>query len=160
LSLQYETVTITIFIKNDINFLKLDLSLIYMVYIHVIFFMFILCMNLNKTSDALDLISLDNIDILNEWISEESSLLDRDDISWETIEALLSILTLDDEEICFDDENEFGGNDHLLKCLVGDFPCIPPQDQNLISILMIKMMFDLCFFCVKTFYFIIFWYFV
>ena len=38
LSLQYETVTITIFIKNDINFLKLDLSLIYRVYIHVVFF--------------------------------------------------------------------------------------------------------------------------
>jgi len=99
-----------------------------MVYIHVIFFMFILCMNLNKTSDVLDLISLDNIDILNEWICEESSLLDRDDISWETIEAPLSTLTLDDEDICFDDENELGGNDQLLKCLVGDFPCIPPQD--------------------------------
>jgi len=27
---------ITIFINNDINFLKLDLSLIYMVYIHVV----------------------------------------------------------------------------------------------------------------------------
>jgi hypothetical protein len=29
---------ITIFINNDINFLKLDLSLIYMVYIHVVVF--------------------------------------------------------------------------------------------------------------------------
>jgi len=28
---------ITIFINNDINILKLDLSLIYMVYIHVVF---------------------------------------------------------------------------------------------------------------------------
>ena len=32
-----------------------------MVYIHVIFFMFILCRNLSKTIDALDFISLDNI---------------------------------------------------------------------------------------------------
>jgi hypothetical protein len=31
-------IIITIFIKNDINFLKLDLSLIYMVYIHVVVF--------------------------------------------------------------------------------------------------------------------------
>jgi hypothetical protein len=54
---------ITIFINNDINFLKLDLSLIYMVYIHVVFFMFILCRNLSKTRDALDFISLDNIDL-------------------------------------------------------------------------------------------------
>jgi len=56
-------IIITIFINNDINFLKLDLSLIYMVYIHVVFFMFILCSNLNKTMDVLDSISFDNIDI-------------------------------------------------------------------------------------------------
>ena len=31
-------IIITIFINNDISFLKLDLSLIYMVYIHVVFF--------------------------------------------------------------------------------------------------------------------------
>jgi hypothetical protein len=31
-------IIITIFINNDINFLKLDLSLIYMVYIHDVFF--------------------------------------------------------------------------------------------------------------------------
>jgi hypothetical protein len=56
-------IIITIFINNDINFLKLDLSLIYMVYIHVIFFKFILCRNFSKTRDALDSISLDNIDL-------------------------------------------------------------------------------------------------
>jgi hypothetical protein len=56
-------IIITIFINNDINFLKLNLSLIYMVYIHVVFFMFILCMNLSKTRYALDSISLDNIDL-------------------------------------------------------------------------------------------------
>ena len=54
---------IIIFNNNDINFLKLDLSLIYMVYIHVVFFMFILCRNLSKTRNALDSISLDNIDL-------------------------------------------------------------------------------------------------
>ena len=56
-------IIITIFFNNDINFLKLDLSLIYMVYIHVIFFMFILCWNLSKTRDVLDSISLDNINL-------------------------------------------------------------------------------------------------
>jgi len=55
---------ITIFINNDINFLKLDLSLIYMVYIYIVFFfMFILCRNLSKIKDVLDSISLDNIDL-------------------------------------------------------------------------------------------------
>jgi len=56
-------IIITIFINNDINFLKLDLSLIYMVYIYAVFFMFILCRNLSKSRDALDFISLDNIDL-------------------------------------------------------------------------------------------------
>ena len=56
-------IIITIFINNDINFLKLDLSLIYMVYIHIVFFKFILCRNLSKIRDALDLINIDNIDL-------------------------------------------------------------------------------------------------
>jgi hypothetical protein len=52
-----------------------------MVYIHVVFFIFILCRDLSKIRDALDLMSLDNIDLLNEWICEESNLLDGEDIS-------------------------------------------------------------------------------
>ena len=90
--------------------------------------MFILCRNLSKTRYALDPISLYNIDLLNEWICEEPNLLDGEDISWESIEAPLSTLNLDDEETCFNEENELGGNDKLLECLVDDFPYIPPQD--------------------------------
>jgi hypothetical protein len=56
-------IIITIFINNDIIFLKLNLSFIYIVYIHVVFFMFILCRNLNKIKDALDSISFDNINL-------------------------------------------------------------------------------------------------
>ena len=56
-------IIITIFINNDINFLKLNLSLIYIVYIHVVFFMFILCRNLSKTRGALYSINLDNINL-------------------------------------------------------------------------------------------------
>ena len=56
-------IIITIFINNDINFLKLDLLLIYMVYIYVVFFKFILCRNLSKKIDDLDIISFDNIDL-------------------------------------------------------------------------------------------------
>ena len=57
-------IIINIFINNEINFLKLNLSLIYMVYIHVVFFKFILCRNLTKPRDTLDLISLDSIDLV------------------------------------------------------------------------------------------------
>jgi hypothetical protein len=61
---------ITIFIDICI-FLKLNLLLIYMIYFHVVvFFIFVLCRNLSKTTDVLDPISFGNIDLLNEWISE------------------------------------------------------------------------------------------
>jgi hypothetical protein len=61
---------ITIFIDIGI-FLKLNLLLIYMIYFHVVvFFIFVLCRNLSKTTDVLDPISFGNIDLLNEWISE------------------------------------------------------------------------------------------
>ena len=92
--------------------------------------MFILNRNLSKTRNALDLISLDNIDIFNEWICEEPRLLVGKNISWETIEAHLSTLTLQDEDICFDNENELSGNDKLLECLVDDFHYISSQDQD------------------------------
>jgi hypothetical protein len=57
---------ITIFIDIGI-FLKLNLLLIYMIYFHVVvFFIFVLCRNLSKTTDVLDPISFGNIDLLNE----------------------------------------------------------------------------------------------
>uniref|UniRef100_A0A6N2MSJ5 BED-type domain-containing protein n=1 Tax=Salix viminalis TaxID=40686 RepID=A0A6N2MSJ5_SALVM len=86
--------------------------------------------NMSRTRDALDPISLDNIDLLNEWICEEPGLLDGDDISWESIEAPFATLNLDDEETCVNEENELGGNDQLLECLVDDFPYVPQPDQD------------------------------
>uniref|UniRef100_A0A6N2LKG6 DUF659 domain-containing protein n=1 Tax=Salix viminalis TaxID=40686 RepID=A0A6N2LKG6_SALVM len=86
--------------------------------------------NMSRTRDALDPISLDNIDLLNEWICEEPGLLDGDDISWESIEAPFATLNLDDEETCVNEENELGGDDQLLECLVDDFPYIPQPDQD------------------------------
>jgi hypothetical protein len=83
-------IIITIFIYNYINFLKLDLShththiylyiyiYIYGLYSCCFFFMFILCKNLNKIKDALDLISLNNIDLLNKWICEKPNILDKE----------------------------------------------------------------------------------
>jgi hypothetical protein len=57
-------IIIIIFTNNDINFFKLDLPLIYMIYIHVVFLEFILCRNLSKIRNALYPISLNNIDLV------------------------------------------------------------------------------------------------
>lgn len=79
---------------------------------------------------ALDFISLDNIDLSNEWFCKEPILLDREYISWETIKALLSTLILEDKTIYIDNDDDFNRNDNLLEYLVDDFPCISPQDQD------------------------------
>ncbi|KAF7152143.1 hypothetical protein RHSIM_Rhsim01G0170300 [Rhododendron simsii] len=85
---------------------------------------------IRRTKDALDPISLENIDVLDDWVSEEPSLLDEEDIAWEIVEPpSLEALTLDDgdQEPNFDDaaddfpnENEsqydyweFGGHNDL-----------------------------------------------
>ncbi|KAF7152905.1 hypothetical protein RHSIM_Rhsim01G0083600 [Rhododendron simsii] len=61
---------------------------------------------IRRTRDALDPVSLENIDVLDDWVCEEPSLLDVEDIAWEIVEPpSLEALTLDedDQEPNFDD---------------------------------------------------------
>ncbi|KAG5566685.1 hypothetical protein RHGRI_002291 [Rhododendron griersonianum] len=61
---------------------------------------------IRRTRDALDPISLENIDVLDDWVSEEPGLLDEEDIAWENVEPpSLEALTLDEDvqEPNFDD---------------------------------------------------------
>ncbi|KAI8559229.1 hypothetical protein RHMOL_Rhmol04G0156900 [Rhododendron molle] len=59
---------------------------------------------IRQTKDALDPINLENIDVLDDWVSEEPGVLDEEDIAWEIIEPpSLEALTLDDQEPNFDD---------------------------------------------------------
>ncbi|XP_058227209.1 uncharacterized protein LOC131335737 [Rhododendron vialii] len=61
---------------------------------------------IRRMRDALDPISLENIDVLDDWVSEEPSLLGEEDIAWEIVEPpSLEALTLDeaDQEPNFDD---------------------------------------------------------
>ncbi|XP_042454226.1 uncharacterized protein LOC122038507 [Zingiber officinale] len=71
--------------------------------------------NLSKTKSSLDPISLDNIDLLEDWISEEPSLLDGEDLSWEMVDAPFASLSLDDDEEApnFNDEDDNEGDDYI-----------------------------------------------
>ncbi|CAM0952134.1 unnamed protein product [Alopecurus aequalis] len=62
--------------------------------------------NLRKCRDAIDPISLDNIDVLDEWVSEEPSLLCRDDVNWESIDAPFAEPTSDVEELLAIEDGE------------------------------------------------------
>ncbi|GJN36377.1 hypothetical protein PR202_gb25230 [Eleusine coracana subsp. coracana] len=53
---------------------------------------------IRKSKAALDPISLDNIDLLDEWVSEEPALLTEDDLNWESIDAPFSTLSIAEEE--------------------------------------------------------------
>jgi hypothetical protein len=64
------------------------------------------CRNLHKCKVDIDPISLDNIDVLDEWVSEEPSLFCRDDLSWENIDAPFAEPTSDDEELLAIEDGE------------------------------------------------------
>ncbi|GJN12014.1 hypothetical protein PR202_ga30257 [Eleusine coracana subsp. coracana] len=49
---------------------------------------------IRKSKAVLDPISLDNIDLLDEWVSEEPALLTEDDLNWESIDAPFSTLSI------------------------------------------------------------------
>ncbi|KAK3139264.1 hypothetical protein QOZ80_5AG0380420 [Eleusine coracana subsp. coracana] len=53
---------------------------------------------IRKSKAALDPISLDNIDLLDGWVSEEPALLTEDDLNWESIDAPFSTLSIAEEE--------------------------------------------------------------
>lgn len=77
---------------------------------------------MSKIKGVLNLIRLHNIVLLNEQICKESSFSDEKNLSWKTIKIFLSTLTLENEMIHFDDDEEFSGNNHLLEFLVDFIP--------------------------------------
>lgn len=50
-----------------------------------------------------DPISHDNIDLLGEWVTEEPSLFDGDDLDWDTIDGPSAPVNLDYEELLSSD---------------------------------------------------------
>jgi hypothetical protein len=59
-----------------------------------------------KNKEQTDPISLDNIDLLDEWISEEPSVLTGEDLSWDSLEPPLSTTAADDQEVGSDGMEE------------------------------------------------------
>lgn len=50
-------------------------------------------------SELSDPTSLDNMELLGEWVSEEPGLLDADDLDWEIIDGPSASVNLDYEEL-------------------------------------------------------------
>ena len=74
--------------------------------------------NIRRTKDYSDPISLDNIDLIQDWVVKESEflLLTEEDVNWANIEEPLATMTLednDDDDVVFLDEDD-GDNDVVL----------------------------------------------
>ena len=74
--------------------------------------------NIRRTKDYLNPISLDNIDLMEDRVAEESEflLLTEEDVNWASIEEPLATMTLednDDDDVVFLDEDD-GDNDVVL----------------------------------------------
>nr|POE79187.1 hypothetical protein CFP56_39911 [Quercus suber] len=78
--------------------------------------------NIQRNKYALDPISLDNIDLMGDWVAEEPALLNPDDINWDCLneptgmvnveeDAKLETIDVDDDD---DDDNN---NEHGLTNL-------------------------------------------
>ena len=75
--------------------------------------------NIRRTKDYLDPISLNNIDLMEDWVAEKSKflLLTEEDVNWASIEEPLGTMTLEDDD---DDddvvvlEEDDGDNDVVL----------------------------------------------
>ena len=76
--------------------------------------------NIRRTKDYLDPISLNNIDLMEDWVAGESKflLLTEEDVNWASIEELLGTMTLEDDDDDDDDvvvlEEDDGDNDVVL----------------------------------------------
>ena len=75
--------------------------------------------NIRSTKDYLDPISLDNIDLMEDWVAEEFEflLLTEEDVNWDSIEEPLSTRTLEDDDDDDDDvalDEDDGDNDVVL----------------------------------------------
>jgi len=67
--------------------------------------------NIRRKKYTLDLISLDNIDLMREWVAEESGLLNEDDMNWDSlIHEQLALVNVedDDDAITVDDDDNNG----------------------------------------------------
>ena len=76
--------------------------------------------NIRKTNDCLDPISLNNIDLMEDWVAEESKflLLTEEDVNWASIEEPLATMTLEDDDNDDNDavvlDEDDGDNDIVL----------------------------------------------
>ena len=64
--------------------------------------------NIRRTKDYLNPRSLDNIDLMEDWVAKEPKfvLLIEQDVNWTSIQEPLSTMTLEDDDVVVLDEDD------------------------------------------------------
>ena len=78
--------------------------------------------NIQRNKYALDPISLDNIDLMGDWVAEEPALINPDDINWDCLNEPTAVVNVE-EDAEFetidvdDDDDDDNNNEHGLTNL-------------------------------------------
>ena len=54
--------------------------------------------NIRRTKNTFVPVSLDNIDLMAEWVAKELGLLDEDDLNWDNLNAPIAPLNVEDDD--------------------------------------------------------------
>jgi hypothetical protein len=54
--------------------------------------------NIRRTKNTFDPISLDNIDLMAEWVAKEPGLLDEDNLNWDNLNAPIAPVNVEDDD--------------------------------------------------------------
>ncbi|XP_050290083.1 uncharacterized protein LOC126728272 [Quercus robur] len=78
--------------------------------------------NIQRNKYGMDPISLDNIDLMGDWVAEEPALLNPDDINWDCLNELATLVNVEeDAELetidVDDDDDDDNNNEHVLTNL-------------------------------------------
>ena len=92
--------------------------------------------NIRRTKNTFDPISLDNIDLMAEWVAEEPRLLDEDDLNWDNLNAPIAPINVEDDDEVIVLNEDITEDDRVVKenhrRVLGrsfDTPCDTPTNS-------------------------------
>uniref|UniRef100_A0A2N9ITI2 BED-type domain-containing protein n=1 Tax=Fagus sylvatica TaxID=28930 RepID=A0A2N9ITI2_FAGSY len=92
--------------------------------------------NIRRTKNTFDPISLDNIDLMAEWVAEEPGLLDEDDLNLDNLDAPIAPMNVEDDDEVIVLNEDITEDDQVVKenhrRVLGrsfDTPCDTPADS-------------------------------
>ena len=96
---------------------------IIIIYKMLLMFNILIGRNIQRNKYALDPISLDNIDLMRDWVVEEPALINPDDINWDCFNEPVAVVNVEEEvefetiDVDDDDDDDDNNNEHGLTSL-------------------------------------------